>query len=424
MKIALPKLFRGKWTLPEYDEKLATLRSLSADLGLPVMPDLHIGVTVEDRGGKVLEDRYEQGHSWTRNAWNIFTMYMLYSPSNVTVANAADIGVFTRGSLAGRSTDGTMVGNQAGNYGNPSNFGAGSGAWGTLDSDGYGIQVGASTEPFSVSDFCLFSLIKSGTATGRLSYQAQSISSIVWDNTAATYTSTYKRVYNNNSPAAIIVNEIGFVSTGYLLSRDLLSSPVNIPVGGQLTVTVTITSTSFAALEAGIATPPAIGSSFGGGTYLGAVASWVYSPSPANGNSKYGLVLSPKIGGEAASKQYYNTALMTANANNDLYYGGTSSAILVGYGSASTLGQFCAAQNTANLGGYNDWYIPSDAECATIGANFASISTGEKPVNATYWSSSQQSANYSYFANLSTNSRSYGNPTTLNYARLVRRVSF
>lgn len=414
MNPVIPNLFRGKWTLAEYDEKIAALRGLSADLGLPTLPDLHIGVKVEDKNGKVLTDFYEQGHSWNRNAWNLFTQAMLFANSNMAASNTGETS-FRKGSLIVRSSNG-------GFNANTNVSGINSSRIGSITDASSGIIVGNSAEPFHGEDFCLWSQCIDGTATNRLSHQGQVAPSATYDPVTSTYSVTLSRVFNNNSPATIILNEVGWSTASYLFSRDVLSSPVTIPVGGQLTVTISCTSTSFSAIDALCGTPQTIGSTFGGGTYLGYVANWQISPSIINGHTKFALILSPKSGGEISARSMRPTAIVTpAPTPIDQYYGGLNTSTITAI-TDSALGIAVLAANAANLGGYNDWYIPTaSGEMLHVNASLGSISAGEMPTNALHWVTQSSSNNLGFVYNPITNA-SATSPTNGSYiTRLIRR---
>lgn len=407
------KLIRGM-TLAEYDRKIADLRSLSADLGLPVLPDLHIGVKVEDRNGRVLTDFTEQGHSWNRNSWNIFSLAMMDCGVNIAASAVGDTS-FRRGSMTCRDI--------GGGFNNVSAFNGFSTRVGTINSAN-GIQVGTSAEPFSGEDFCLFGLIQAGTASGQLSYQAQVAQVCTYDGAARTYTTTNTRVFNNNSPATIVLNEVGLASSNYLFSRDVLSSPVTVPVGGQLTVTITITSTSFSAIDALCGAPLTIGSTAAGGTYLGYVQSWQSSPLVINGHTKYALILSPKVGGEFSGRTLRTSGVGTTIPGYDFHYGGINSAYLVSLGSDSGVGQAITSANTANLGGFNDWYLPSYYELMLINSKLASIPVGEQGTSGGMWSSSLNGSGSTtaYTVNFITGATALPAISTSNIqCRLVRR---
>ncbi len=372
------KLIRGM-TLAEYDRKIADLRSLSADLGLPVLPDLHIGIKVEDRNGLVLTEFTEQGHSWTRNSWNIFSLGMLDCSTNLG-ASATGETTFRKGSLTTRDINGGFNSiSTTGGFGN---------RVGSLNGS-QGIMVGTSAEPFNGEDYMLLGLVGPGTGTNQLSYQAQVAQGCTYDGSTSTYLTTNTRVFNNNSPATIVLNEVGLASSSYLFSRDILSSPVIVPVGGQLTVVISITSTSFSAIDALCPPPLVIGSTAAGGTYLGYNTTWTNSIFGAlNSHTKYALVLSPKVGGEFSIRTWRTSGTATTiTGGNDLYYGGANSAYLVTLGADSGVGQAITSANAANLGGYNDWYLPSYYELLHLTSKLAFISTVEQGTNGSMWAS-------------------------------------
>jgi hypothetical protein len=425
------RLLKGSLTLPEYNKKIATLRGLSAELGLPVMPDLHIGVQVKDPGGQVVLQRTEQGHSWTRNAWVLFNLQMMDSPSNAAASTALN-GTFRRGFQTLRQTNGTLLASttappvlRSATYG-------GNGLQAAISAATSGIQVGTSAEPFHGEDFVLFGAIAEGAGAGQLSYQAQPTPTSSWDDGDATFTTTYSRTYNNNSTAAIVVNEVALTSnmsgTNVLLSRDILASPVNVPVGGQLTITVSIKTTSFAAIEAlAPPYPAAAGATYGGGIFIGWVSGWSGSTTNgglSNGHTKYALILAPKTGGEQATRQFYNSGSFTINPN-DQAYGKSNSDALVAAGAASSLGQFCTSANAASLGGFTDWYIPSRAELLAVQARYAAIPGAEQPASANYWSSSWTAATSAVAINPVTGVEAASTALSSSLtARLVRRVKF
>jgi hypothetical protein len=219
--------------------------------------------------------------------------------------------------------------------------------------------------------------------------------------------------------------------SGFLFSRDVLASPLNVPNGGQLTMSITLVSGSFSAINAAApAWTVNIGDSFGGGIFLGWTSVWVNSPAGSgfgfmNGHNKYALVLSPKTGGEGSARALLTTNSWTTPSPNDQWYGKTSSDILLGFGASSPVGQFCAAANASSLGGQTDWYIPSFSELGIIAARLASIPAGEQPTSSLHWSSSNNGSAsggmaYNPINSVSNNGVSY---TSNNLVRLVRRVT-
>lgn len=431
-----PSLIRGM-TLAEYDHKLATLRGLAAELGVPTMPDIHIGVRVTAPDGETLVDRVEQGHSWTRNAWNIFNAWMMDCPSNVAPsATTPPANTFRRGSLTTRGMGtGSFYGSVAGSlvYSRGQTY-SGMGIQGLTSAAMTGIIVGTSTEPFHGEDHDLWGRIGTGTGSGQLSYQAQSAAVVAWDDAAQTFSTTYTRQFNNNSTAAIVVAETGLAleSGGALLSRDLLATPVSVPVGGQLTITMVLTTSSFSAINASAPPYPVnIGDSYGGGTFIGWCPDWASSPTGSgygamNGHNKFALVLAPKAGGEPTARALITAGTWgTAPTPLDTYYGKTQSDTLAAMGAASPVGAALTAANTAVLGGYSDWYIPSYNEVRTIAGRNSLLPAGEQMSNASYWTSSYSTLTQNYTVNGSTAATASNiNPSTANITRFVRRVKF
>lgn len=110
-----------------------------------------------------------------------------------------------------------------------------------------GIILGRGTNPVSVNDSDLQTRIAHGTGTNQLSYTAVTTNIPAIDapaNTTCQFTSS--RGFTNSSAADITVTEVGIVCLVYeasannqyamLISRDVLSSPIIIPIGKTLTL--------------------------------------------------------------------------------------------------------------------------------------------------------------------------------------------
>lgn len=410
------------------DKKMALLRRLAAEVGSPSLPDMHIGIKLTDKDGKILEDRYEQGHSWTRNAWTGFNCFMIDSGADAPLSLTGNTS-FRAGHLAMRSTAGVISSsidalpldrpNSSVSYNgfcNPS-----------LDSS-YGIVVGTSDEPFHPEDYRLWGHISNGVGAGQLSYLGMVVPVTVYNSGDSTWTRTYTRVFNNNSSGAIIIKETGSIYSGSvtaLLSRDVLSSPINVPVGGQLTISISFTTVSFAAFDASCGVEPAIGALGSGGVYLGYDPNWYNSTVPNAGHTKYGMIVSPVIGGENSAKQW-RTTNTAFNYPYDFYYGPYGTTNMYTLGVDSPAAQFCATANTTVLGGYSDWYIPSFYELIRIYNQRALLTGAYALTNASYWTSSNASsgsttANY---VNPTTGANSNDSFTANKYVRLVRRCAY
>jgi hypothetical protein len=372
------------------------------------MPKLHLHLKVE-KDGEVISDSYQIGHSWTRNAYNFYILNMIdgtsIPPLHVKTADGIYYG----------STYMTRYNAYAGSVNNIS----------------YGIQVGSDDTAFNIEDYKLYGLIPTGNTSGTLYAQAQV--SPVQSFSGAPDNSVnmlYSRVFNNNSGGTIIVKEVGFVySTGensgsskYLFSRDVLESAVNVLDGAQLTVTVSITTQDLTDLYY---IPPEPWTAGMGGYYLGQITR--ADDSTGGFSFKYAVIVAPKTGGElsaAALSTSQDVSSLASIANS--FYGGDQTTALIALGADSPQGIACAAQNTAVLGGYSDWYIPSYYELELFYTNRAYIPSGQEFSNEQYWTST-------YSGWEAPKSMDAGNPTTgvltpYEYAnstyktRLVRRI--
>ena len=430
----------------ESDKEIQRRRQLGIQLGIPHMPDLHVAVKVVDKDGKVLEDRYEQGHSWTRNAYNMFaTASMCSSSAAATISDGHNTN-FRKGILALRNTNGTEVIDTSGNgpiwYMNA--FSTPCGYSETQSGvNNFGILIGTSSEPFHPEDFNLHGLIYSGSGSGQLLYQPMSraASQPVYNASTQTWSCTMTRVWNNNSSGTILVNEVGLVcasgvNTSYFMtSRDVISTII-VPVGAQLTISVIITSMAFTTWEStfNTSTSIALGTQIYGGTYLGWCYDWVnstgnpnYYIQPSYVHTKYALILSPKSGGESSTALQAHTSATGAptGANNrriGLLNVNSWAAVAVN----SAIQQFCNSANASNLGGYNDWFIPAEGEMCPFMYNrhligTSAIPSGEALRNANHWTSSVSTSSLMYYANPTTGASATSAPNNTSYVRLVRR---
>lgn len=397
----LHRLLTGDWvSTREYDKKIASYRKLQAELGVLAMPDLHIGVEVKDCRGAVTQAWNQQGHSWNRNGWNMFTMVMIDTGTAVAASSASQgvgypVGTYGAGFLNGKSGNNSFVGGvSAALQRNSTTYSAG----------GFynGIIIGTSAEPFTAEDYGLWAPINSGVGAGLMVYNTMATSVVpVYLTGTKQWTITLSRIFNNNSGASITVNETG-LSAGWLnfggtVSRDVLSAPAVVPNGGQLTISITLTSVSFNALEATAQPFATIGTAHGGGTSLGMpgitwsgssfLTSSTTNPTSYNAvlHPKWALVMSPKATGNSTAIQWRTTGTaLSFIADNS--YGKTNTDIWIaaGLGTAAPAAKFAADANTANLAGFNDWYIPTASEFFFAATNQGTF--GTEQMNAVnYW---------------------------------------
>lgn len=114
--------------------------------------------------------------------------------------------------------------------------------------DAKGILVGSGTDAETFEDYVLQTKIANGSGAGQLAYVESELHSVSYEAGTKTLKNSLVRYFNNNSGAAIGVNEVGIVYYGYLantpgnalVSRDKLGTTVSVPDTGQLKVTYTI----------------------------------------------------------------------------------------------------------------------------------------------------------------------------------------
>lgn len=374
------------------------------------MPKLHIHCKTE-RDGLVLTDTYQIGHSWTRNAYHVYNLMMMDSLPTTDLFTRETGGTFPTLYLPARSV---------------STFYA-SGYYNNANTKDYGIVIGTGSTAFHLDDFRLETYIAHGNTTGQLYHQAQVAPVVSWTG-SPDYEGNilHKRVFNNNSGGSITVNEVGIVyyaaSAGsFLMSRDVLDTPVAVANGAQLTITISMTTASLVGIQNGAPDLGALGS---GGIYIGQYH-YDYNTEAPGSHGKYGIILAPLTDGSTAGQSsalaWRNPAATVANTSMS-YYGGTNTTSLCGEGASSPIGAFVTAANAASLGGFTDWYIPAYNEASIIYTNRAYIPAGEECDNAYYWTSTISSSSWAYARNPITNATSGSEAQTATYkTRLIRR---
>lgn len=384
------------------------------------LPDLFIGLKVQDRDGKVLTDRYEEGHSWVRNAWNAFTSSML----GIT-GYGSDGNFLAPGEMNAKNTGRGMYYSD-----NPFNFSkeysyAGYGFYNsTLGSSDFGVVVGTNPNeyPFYINSHDLYARVVSGAGAGQLIYGA--MQRPVWDYNAITrkWKNTITRVFNNNSGADITIREVGliyysyvFSSQGkYLFAHDILSAGVVVPNGAQLTVTYEIESQEFT-IDSGVIKMGAAGS---GGYVCGYQ---MLSGAVSECDQRFLYILSPKTGGESPTTLLYQTVDVAIGATS-LTDGISNTDKMIAQGASSPAGQFCSDARSTLLGGYNDWYIPSEYEFRMLRYMNSNIPVGEQ-MSGEYMTSREYDINQ--FCSFNVNDGSSPWPykkSDPRYVRLIRKI--
>lgn len=384
------------------------------------LPRLNIGIQVKSKGGVIIYDKWEPGHSWTRNAWNIFTGFNLWA---TTIGKASHSGMFFgSGLLTARNTLGDDVGDIGYRVGlsySHCSIWAGYGFYNNTITDTFGVVVGTDDTPFSAEDFILGSQITHGSGLGQLAYSAQSEPVTTYNTSTKKYTQTITRVFNNNSGSSITIKEIGLISrispwttstsSYYLMARDVLDTPVVVANGAQLTVTYELTSPEFT-IDTGDVRP-----------YPGDEGSGGWVSHYIDSNTL--MIVAPVVGGQASSKNYRSP--VSSSCPTDLDDGQANTADLIAnHLSESEIAAFCNDANNASLGGFTDWYIPATNEINDLEDFKGLAPSGEEWEAEYYWSSSRRSGYVqSYKKNFDTGSSSYVSMDGVAYVRLVRQCS-
>ena len=218
---------------PKEEAKFDELKGMFRDLKLPPPPEIFIGFQVH-KDGKLIFDDKQRGHSWTRNFYN----YKCLVGTNATISNIT----FGVGYMSSKNTYGTI--------GNPPHGIAGVVATAGIGS-ATGIIVGTGDTAFALDQYNLVTPVAHGVGSGQLVYQAS-----VFDSKAyalKVWTSTCKRIFNNNSGGDITIKEVGLLPSAapwgnFLLERSVLSPTVLVPNAAQLTVTYEI-SMDFSSID-------------------------------------------------------------------------------------------------------------------------------------------------------------------------------
>jgi hypothetical protein len=192
-----------------------------------------------DKNGRQTAEHFEQGHSFLANF-----IKLLYCSAMIHHAPYADGAALSLIDTGGTTRNGhTSYAIQ----------GLGSGLFRAESAEGntnYGILVGTDDESLLTKDINNYQLgakIAHGTGSGQLSYGDHSIVPVTHDGASYSYAGI-TRSFSNGSGAAIDVKEVGLAtsmlwewsspSRYFLLSRDILGTPVTVPDGQAMTASI------------------------------------------------------------------------------------------------------------------------------------------------------------------------------------------
>lgn len=239
------------------------------DREIGLLPPFTIELAHYDKAGTLLYTNKEEGHSWTRNAYNLLLTCLLgvggggasfgagYLDLKMTDYHATSQGGISVPQILSFYGVSRYWGNIAERYAEGA-IAVGHSIWGASGEGEIGIQVGTGNAAFSFEDINLAARIGSGNGAGQLSYGTSApVESATWDNALKTFTFVVERYFNNNSGNDITVKESGLVnhfhftygysgayySYYFLLARDILTSPITLVDTEQLRITYTFVQT-------------------------------------------------------------------------------------------------------------------------------------------------------------------------------------
>lgn len=216
----------------ERESKFAELRKLSVELSVPV-PEVFVSRKIENPDCETII-KEGRSHTWVRNYYNLIFAGSAggYTSGNTFVA----AGSYGAGSLKIKFSGGSEGNPNSGTFQPTTNKDITT----TAISAG-GIWIGTGDTAYSFEDYALSALIANGSGTGEMAYGAMAHQTPAYTSGTKEWAQTMKRVFNNNSAAAIGVKEVGLAgSASTLNARDVLGSTDTINVGGQYTVTYTV----------------------------------------------------------------------------------------------------------------------------------------------------------------------------------------
>jgi hypothetical protein len=198
------------------------------------LPQILWEIEVRDKTGKLLKHYVTPARSWLKQ-------FIQMLKGEFATRNGTDVGngnvtiVDETGTARGFPRHSTASGYLC--YMNLS-------ALGDVGDVSQGIIVGSSDTPNSLTTYALGAKISHGSGSGQLVYNAQTIEDVT-NPSGNDLQFRLTRTFTNNSGATVTVKEVGLIvkvwdssanSRSWLIARDVLPSPVDVPDGASLTI--------------------------------------------------------------------------------------------------------------------------------------------------------------------------------------------
>jgi hypothetical protein len=192
--------------------------------GKNINVNVQVETEIRSKDGKLIKKSKQEAHSLLKN-FACF-LYALFGATSITRQNTGG----GSGTFYGSRTPGISGENS------PMKCNAPSGT------DAFGIQVGTSNTTVTRDDYRLGSKISHGSSAGQLAYGSMTVETV--DGTPPASRFRLIRVFSNNTSDTITVREIGLVIrnqwadvlTDFLIARDVLTTPQDVPASATLTV--------------------------------------------------------------------------------------------------------------------------------------------------------------------------------------------
>lgn len=191
-------------------------------------------IEVKDKNGKVLTKRREKAHSWLRPFIQLLKGQFATRYGTITgIENTSVV-----------NESGTSVTYPPNNNNGTNNFFFLFSILGDAGDVSQGIIVGSGSTPNTITTFCLAQKITHGTGADQLQYQVMAVDEVT-NPEGNILQFEITRMFINGSENTVTVREIGILVKTYggtrtpqsfLVARDVLASPVNVPSGSTLTV--------------------------------------------------------------------------------------------------------------------------------------------------------------------------------------------
>jgi hypothetical protein len=192
-----------------------------------------IEILVKDENGKIVKYGRHEMHSFVNNFLKFLEAFM--KSDGVGSTTITDTGGSSRTVYGARTTTSYYVSEM--------------GALASDNDDTYGILVGSGTTTVNLNQYALASKISHGSGTGQLDYDPVSADDYGVDTSVSppVYRLRLVRVFKNLTGGVVTIKEVGIAvryrtDTDYkfLIARDVLPIPYDIPSGGSATVAVTV----------------------------------------------------------------------------------------------------------------------------------------------------------------------------------------